>query len=204
MANQNPPPGNPPPGNPPPGNPPPAQRVRQPKPPKTKVDPIVDDVQKLSKHFPEDVIVLIGFVGISPGAARRFRLYLSTQFDQYIEFEDEDLQWQVQLPKGPDYPLGGSILWLRGSARVQVGRMTNAEATTYLTSLQSQMQFLQGGITGGLGGATGIPMWSGPGVSPQPASGGGCSTIPGMCGSLRASPQPASGGGCSTLPGMCS
>lgn len=169
--------------------------------PKVTLDPIVQRVQGNSRKFPEDVIQLVGFVGISPGAANRFRIYPTLQFDQFIEFDESSVAHSEKLT-GPDYPLGGTIVWLHGDARVQITRLTNAQATGF-ASVGQQSQFLQGPIMSGFG-SMGLPVWPGwlgAGGPAQPGSGGGCSGLVQVCG--MPPPGPGSGGGCSGLVQTC-
>ena len=82
--------------------------------------------------------VLTGFLGDSDESGRS-RLYLTPQFDQYVEFDAEDALHSQPLTTD-ESGLGGSAVWLKAGARVRLARTVSHEV---------QAEFLQGGITAG-------------------------------------------------------
>lgn len=124
-----------------------------------------------------------------------FRLYLTTQFDEYIEFQGKDVAAHIPLA-GSQYPIGGVAVWFANDALLSYVRRSNP-LQIRASSIQStppQVAFLQGNITG-----TALPqvvlspyVMPGPGWGGQlggwglgPYAGGstmGCSTLPGCPG----------------------
>ena len=94
--------------------------------------------------------VLTGFLGDSDESGRS-RLYLTPQFDQYVEFDAEDALHSQPLTTD-ESGLGGSAVWLKAGARVRLARTVSHEV---------QAEFLQGGITAGFmpsAAFSGMPM----------------------------------------------
>ena len=73
-----------------------------------------------------------------------WRLYLSTTFTDYIEFQETDVVHSQKVASA-NAPLEGTVVWLREGARIEYVRVM---------TLDAQRGFLQGGIanTPGLGG----------------------------------------------------
>jgi hypothetical protein len=85
-----------------------------------------------------DVRARAGFLGRS-ARARHWRLYLTPELNDYLEFTKADVL-HVRPLKGRDHPLGGSAVWFRREANLVHTRATSREA---------QADFLQGGIVAG-------------------------------------------------------
>jgi hypothetical protein len=101
---------------------------------KLRQDSLVDRlVPDPARH--ESFTVLTGFLGKSPRDGY-WRLYLTPQLDEYLEFRSGDVKHTEQLP--PDLaPLGGSRVWIQKDAPLE---------HTRVTSRQVQAEFLQGSI----------------------------------------------------------
>ena len=78
--------------------------------------------------------VLAGYVADSPASGMR-RLYLTPQFDQYVEFREDDV---LHTDEAGDEGAGPSTVWLRRGSPTQLTR---------IVSHQVQAEFLQGSIT---------------------------------------------------------
>ena len=90
------------------------------------------------------VVSVRGWLGHSNMDAK-WRLYLSQDFDEYVEFDAADVVDSRPVTENVD--LAGSVVWLRKGAVVQY---------TEISTRQIQADFLQGGITDGyLAGAAG-------------------------------------------------
>jgi hypothetical protein len=87
---------------------------------------------------PPDAMVLSGLVGHSMKAGY-WRLYLTLQLNDYVEFSEKDVLHHQQVPPELN-PLGGTLVWLRREANV---------LHTRTTTQQVQGQFLQGNISSG-------------------------------------------------------
>jgi hypothetical protein len=85
---------------------------------------------------PPDVRVLVGFLGKS-AQERSWRLYVTPNFSEYVEFAEADVVHSRTLQTGPSTPLGGTVVWLKRGANVMRVRTTSREA---------QADFLQGSI----------------------------------------------------------
>jgi hypothetical protein len=81
--------------------------------------------------------MLRGFLGRS-GREGFWRLYLTPELDQYVEFAEDDVEHRQEVST-ERAPFGGSYVWLRKGAPV-----THARVATR----QLQAEFLRGGITG--------------------------------------------------------
>ncbi|MGH7507162.1 MAG: hypothetical protein ACRELX_16020, partial [Longimicrobiales bacterium] len=86
-----------------------------------------------AQHRP--MTLLTGFVGKSARDGY-WRLYLTAEFDEYVEFRDEDVENTEQLPEEQS-SLGGLRVWIRKGATLE---------HTHITSHQVQAEFLRGGI----------------------------------------------------------
>ena len=84
---------------------------------------------------PPDAMVLSGLVGRSTKAGY-WRLYLTPQLNDYVEFSEKDVLHHQQFPPALS-PLGGTLIWIKGDAKLQ---------HTQTTIQQAQGQFLQGNI----------------------------------------------------------
>jgi hypothetical protein len=84
----------------------------------------------------QSVTVLAGFLGKSTRVGY-WRLYLTSQLNEYVEFREEDVVHTQPIPPEQS-PLGGTLIWLRRDATVH---------HTHITSRQVQAEFLQGHIT---------------------------------------------------------
>lgn len=95
-----------------------------------------------------------GFLKRSPDhqASRLWRLYLSLDFDDYIEInEGTDLLGSVSL-ETPQNPLGGTIVWVK---RTAILRRVGVELR------QVQADFLRGELTAQYLGSTGYEVFAG-------------------------------------------
>jgi hypothetical protein len=82
-----------------------------------------------------DARVRVGFLGRS-ARARHWRLYLTPELNDYLEFTEPDVL-HVRPLEGRDHPLGGSAVWFRREANLVHTRAVSREA---------QADFLQGDI----------------------------------------------------------
>ena len=89
-------------------------------------------------------MTVTGFLGKGPDP-EVWRLYLSDELDEYLEFSAEDVLHTKPLPEERS-PLGGTIVWLRADASVR---------HTVVESRQIQAEFFKGGITSGFMAAAG-------------------------------------------------
>ena len=95
------------------------------------------------------VIPLWGYVGDvttfvdgeEPDPREAYRLYLSVQFTDYVEFRHEDVVGYRDLAS-PLNPIGGMLVWLRAGAQI---------SRVHVDTLEQQAGFLQGGIAGSSG-----------------------------------------------------
>lgn len=92
------------------------------------VSHLVEDPSRLP-----DTRLLIGFLGNS-GKEGYWRLYLSPELNEFLEFQEKDVLRSQPLA---DSQLGGTAIWIRREAELQHTRTTTREA---------QAQFLQGTI----------------------------------------------------------
>jgi hypothetical protein len=92
--------------------------------------------------LPQNLVVIWGF----PAKSDREdwdRLYLSLNFNEYIEFPHSGLV-HVEDAGGPDNPFSGAVIWLRHDVPIE-----HVKAQ----SIDMQRGFLQGGIAGSLMGS---------------------------------------------------
>ncbi len=75
---------------------------------------------------PIDVQVLVGFLGRSSEAGN-WRLYLTPQLDNYVEFSEEDMLHTQSLTDAQS-PLGGTVVWLRRDATLKHTRTGTRQA----------------------------------------------------------------------------
>ncbi|HYO48869.1 MAG TPA: hypothetical protein VEW94_03370 [Chloroflexia bacterium] len=101
-----------------------------------------------------------------------WRLYLSLDFKEYIEFNEDSFIKQIDLFTASQ-PLAGSLVWIKKDAPVRRIREKTAE---------DEADFLQGAITSGSLGSS----------SPSTMFGLGMTAL------LRRSRDPGTGGGCGT------
>ncbi len=85
---------------------------------------------------PQATIQLRGWLG--KGAREGFwRLYLTSQLDEYVQFQEKDVVHTQPIPPEQS-PLGGTIVWLPAGTSLQ---------HTRVATRQLQAGFLSGGIT---------------------------------------------------------
>lgn len=102
------------------------------------VDKLVPDP---SQHG--QLVVIFGFLG--KGAQEGiWRLYLTPQLDEYVEFPARAIAHSQAIPREQS-PFGGTHVWLRPDVNLK---------HTLVSSRQVQADFLQGGITTDYLGAT--------------------------------------------------
>ena len=106
---------------------------------------LVSDVQDglWGERLPKNLIAIWGFPA-SSGREEYDRLYLSINFNEYIEFPHNGVV-HVEDAGGPENPFSGAMVWLRRDTPVEHVR---------IESVDLQRGFLQGGIAGSyIGGA---------------------------------------------------
>jgi hypothetical protein len=94
------------------------------------VEKLVSDPSKIP-----DIQVLVGLLGRS-SQAETWRLYLTPQLNEYVEFNAQDVVLTHPLAAGQS-PLGGTMVWLRRDATVKYTRTG---------TLQAQADFVRGDI----------------------------------------------------------
>jgi hypothetical protein len=82
-----------------------------------------------------EVRAFFGFLRRGPDG-RAWRLYLTIDLDDYIEIDESQILHSITF-EGPQYPLGGALVWVRRTAR-----LTRVGAR----STQGQADFLRGEI----------------------------------------------------------
>jgi hypothetical protein len=87
-----------------------------------------------SQHQP--AIQLTGFLGRSTEEGA-WRLYLTSQLDEYVEFSEQDVLYTQSLSQERS-PLGGTMIWFKPQTPLR---------HTRVLSRQVQADFLSGGIT---------------------------------------------------------
>lgn len=103
-----------------------------------KPDQIVERLVPDPTNIP-DVRVLAGFLG-KTNRKNHWRLYLTTNLTNYVEFDQDDVVHSEQL-EGDEYPLGGTVIWINRDANLQHMQLTSREA---------QADFLQGRMRAGV------------------------------------------------------
>ena len=108
-----------------------------------KQDPLVEQLVP-DPADPQATIQLKGWLGKGVKAGS-WRLYLTPQLDEYVQFQDKDIVHTQ--PIAPEQsPLGGTMIWLLAGTSLQ---------HTRVTTRQLQAGFLSGGITANfMAGAT--------------------------------------------------
>ncbi len=137
---------------------------------------------------PPKLAALTGWVGRSTREGR-VRLYLTPEFDAYVEFAVSDIVHHRSLATDAS-PLGGTVVWLQGDAKVDMalGRDARAEFLTGEITVNYMPEAVAGGpllfktvpvttITRG-GCGLGWTLWRGP---IGPVTRAGCGTWM-MCG----------------------
>lgn len=84
-----------------------------------------------------DVRVLVGIPGESSAGPQSMRLYLALDLSEYVEVARRDVVHVEPLGDGQSVLSGGTLAWVRRSARLRIVRPTQA---------QNQTDFLQGEI----------------------------------------------------------
>jgi hypothetical protein len=106
--------------------------------------------------------MLLGLLGRSPRDGY-VRLYLTTELRDYLEVREEDTLFAKSL-ETPENPIGGTALWVRGQANVEVTRRAAED---------SDIQFLTGEIT-----ARYFSLSAASGTSTGGSGGGGIKSVP--------------------------
>ena len=101
--------------------------------PQLRVDALVDRVAGAAQGEP--VVVLTGLLGHGT-ADDTWRLYLTQQFEEYVEFDSSDVVHSEAVNEAT--PMDGTRVWVRADAHLQY---------TQVATRQVQADFLQGGIT---------------------------------------------------------
>jgi hypothetical protein len=99
-----------------------------------KQDPVIDRLVPNPAEVP-DVRCYYGLVGNS-ASKDSWRLYLSPNLTNYIEFSKKDVVHYEPL-KSEEKPLGGTLVWLKRDAKVRRIQATPQDA---------QSSFLQGSV----------------------------------------------------------
>lgn len=125
-------------------------------------DEVVQELVPNAAELP-DAKMFVGLLGT--GAEEGYwRLYFSTDLKDYVEIRDEDILLTKSL-KTVENPLGGTAVWIRSEADLQVKRRSTAETggADFLTG-RITARFLQGAAPGGftsggvfVGGVRSIP-----------------------------------------------
>jgi hypothetical protein len=102
---------------------------------KLRLDALVHDLLPDPAEHPPDVIVLVGFLGRS-SIDSYWRVYLTPELDDYLEVSEDDIVRRVGLSPGQS-PIGGSVVWVRASAKLRHTRVRAHEA---------QAAFLRGDV----------------------------------------------------------
>ncbi len=104
---------------------------------------LVSDIEDglWGERLPKNLVAVWGFPANS-GREEYDRLYLSLNFNEYIEFPHNGVV-HVEDAGGPDNPFSGSMVWLRHDTPVDHVR---------IDAVDLQRGFLQGGIAGSLMG----------------------------------------------------
>jgi hypothetical protein len=112
------------------------------------------------ERLPQNLVVIWGFPAHS-GRDDYDRLYLSLNFNEYIEFPHSGLV-HVEDAGGPENPFSGAMIWLRRDTPVD---------HFHIQRLDLERTFLQGGIAGSVMGSA--PNMAGNANAPAgPAAGG--------------------------------
>ena len=90
------------------------------------------------------------FVGLLGASAQEgcWRLYFSTELKDFLEFREEDILLSKSL-KTEENPLGGTALWVRAEADVQVTRRPSRETEAEFLTGRIAANFLQGAAASG-------------------------------------------------------
>lgn len=132
-------------------------------------DQIIGALDKLEvdKISPKAAVVLWGHVKED---GNRRRLYLSLDFDEYIDLDKEDVIARVDLFSASQV-LAGSLVWVNSSAPV---------ARVHVETAQEEADFLKGAIARGFLSEFHVTSMLGVASLAQgvidPGSGGGCGT----------------------------
>jgi hypothetical protein len=111
-----------------------------------KQDSLVDQLMPDPTQIRPDVRAMAGFLGKStrPGF---WRLYLTPSMNEFVEIAEGDIIRSQSLTTEQN-PLGGTLLWVKRDAELQL---------THSTPLKAQAEFLQGDIAASLAGGPGMP-----------------------------------------------
>lgn len=131
---------------------------------KLEQDEVVQDLVADAAEVP-DAKMFVGLLGASAQEGY-WRLYFSTDVKDYIEIRDEDILLSKSL-KTEENPLGGTAVWIRSGADLEVNRLSTSETgdADFLTG-RITARFLQGagpsgfavgGVFVGGGGIKSVP-----------------------------------------------
>ncbi|HTS66948.1 MAG TPA: hypothetical protein VMH28_33215 [Candidatus Acidoferrales bacterium] len=102
-----------------------------------KQDPLVESIMPDPGNL-QPTTQLTGWLGKSAQAGS-WRLYLTPQLDEYVEFSEADVLHSESIDTAQS-PLGGTMVWLNAGTTLQHMQVVRQ---------QVQAGFLSGGITGG-------------------------------------------------------
>jgi hypothetical protein len=91
------------------------------------------------------------FVGLLGPANQEgyWRLYFSTELKDYLEVRDDDILLSKSL-KTPENPLGGTAVWIKADADIQVTRRASEEAAAEFLTGRISANFLQSAAVSGI------------------------------------------------------
>jgi hypothetical protein len=140
----------------------------------------VNSIETTNGLNPADCVMLWGHLRPDPtSGSNLFRLYLSLDFIEYVEFDKGEVKGQVDL-FGADQPLAGTLVWLKKAASVARKRLDKAVQTIQVETAEQEGEFLTGAIARGfLSQFHAFPMLGLDQLnkkSTDPGSGGGCGT----------------------------
>jgi len=121
-------------------------------------------------HSLAEYVAIAGYLG-SGSSGQHYRLYLTADMSEYIEFETHAVG-AVKSLHSDRRPLGGTVVWLHADAGITYARVLAA------SSLRQQASFTRGSIISALMPQLGVVNPVGGGVYVNPNSGAGCSTVP--------------------------
>jgi hypothetical protein len=110
-----------------------------------------DDVVRDLVSDPSEVPEVRMFIGLLGSGARDgyARLYFSTELKDYLDVRDDDVLLTRSL-KSPENPLGGTAIWVRAAADLEVTRRASEEAEQGFLTGEITARFLQGATASGV------------------------------------------------------
>jgi hypothetical protein len=140
---------------------------------KALIEALEDDIPRAvqpDSHSPAQYVAVTGYLG-SGSSGQHYRLYLTADMNEYIEFETNAVG-AVKSLHADGKPMGGTVVWLHADAGVTYARVMAA------SSLRQQASFTRGSIASAVMPQLGVVNPMSGGVYVNPNSGAGCSTMP--------------------------